>query len=209
MWSPRSHGVDPRDRQHAGDSSDGRTAALDLRIVDQQATGASKLDVAADGNAAIWQEHREAVFPAADGSDHQLVVRCRSCSATSARPCGLERLRRAARPAGRRGPAPQLGAVHPRSQRRPSQGHLVRGVPRWSTFGAIMEARDTPMAESARRRRGKAELCPGLLTLSLGRAAHEAVTSSPAPMVKRTLVAPRVLGRSIHATSVTPECVVR
>lgn len=58
----RNRGVDPREDNMLKISTDGRKAALDLRLVTENAATAdttSKLDVAADTIAAIWKDHRD------------------------------------------------------------------------------------------------------------------------------------------------------
>ncbi|MFC4951080.1 hypothetical protein [Pseudonocardia sp. GCM10023141] len=51
-------------------SSDGRQAALDLRLVDESTDAITKLDVAADRIAAIWRRHRDDAFPDRSGQPH-------------------------------------------------------------------------------------------------------------------------------------------
>jgi hypothetical protein len=51
-------------------ATDGRLAALDLRLVGRGTDHPTKIEVAADRIAAIWAEHRGAVFPAIDGTPH-------------------------------------------------------------------------------------------------------------------------------------------
>jgi N12 class adenine-specific DNA methylase len=49
---------------------EGRSAALDLRLVGRATTELSKLDVAADRMAEIWRTHRDQTYLASDGSAH-------------------------------------------------------------------------------------------------------------------------------------------
>jgi N12 class adenine-specific DNA methylase len=51
-------------------ATEGRLAALDLRLVRRATDQPGKIDVAADRIAAIWAEHRHAVYPAPDGTPH-------------------------------------------------------------------------------------------------------------------------------------------
>ena len=53
-------------------SSDGRQAALDLRLVGSRTDAVSKLDVAADRIAEIWRRHRDDPFPDRSGRPHPL-----------------------------------------------------------------------------------------------------------------------------------------
>jgi len=51
-------------------ATDGRLAALDLRLLARRTTHQTKIDVAADRIASIWAEHRNDVYPAPDGTPH-------------------------------------------------------------------------------------------------------------------------------------------
>jgi len=51
-------------------ATEGRLAALDLRLVGRSTDQPSKIEVAADRIAAIWAEHQRAVYPAPDGTLH-------------------------------------------------------------------------------------------------------------------------------------------
>jgi hypothetical protein len=51
-------------------TTEGRLAALDLRLVGRSTDQPGKIEVAADRIAAIWAEHRRAVYPAPDGTPH-------------------------------------------------------------------------------------------------------------------------------------------
>jgi len=66
----RNHEVEPDEDNMLAISNDGRMAALDLRLVGLSTEEQAKIDVAADRIAAIWEEHRDEVYPAADGSPH-------------------------------------------------------------------------------------------------------------------------------------------
>jgi hypothetical protein len=52
-------------------TSDGRAAALDLRLVALSTTETSKVDVAADTIATIWRQHRDTVYLNRDGQPHE------------------------------------------------------------------------------------------------------------------------------------------
>jgi hypothetical protein len=54
-------------------ATDGRLAALDLRLVRRTTDQPAKIDVAADRIAAIWTEHRDHVYPAPDGTPHPVT----------------------------------------------------------------------------------------------------------------------------------------
>ncbi|MBO0871810.1 MAG: DEAD/DEAH box helicase family protein [Pseudonocardia sp.] len=63
--------VDPEDDNMLKISSDGRAAALDLRLVGRSADGEpTKLDIAADRIADLYRQHRDDVFLGADGTAH-------------------------------------------------------------------------------------------------------------------------------------------
>jgi N12 class adenine-specific DNA methylase/SAM-dependent methyltransferase len=51
-------------------ASDGRMAALDLRLVGRRTDEPGKIDVAADRIAGIWTEHRDDIYPRPDGTQH-------------------------------------------------------------------------------------------------------------------------------------------
>lgn len=53
-------------------STDGRLAALDLRLVGDSTDEPAKIDVAANRIAAIWAENRDNVYPGADGTAHPI-----------------------------------------------------------------------------------------------------------------------------------------
>ena len=66
----RGRGVDPSEDNLLKVSADGRAAALDLRLVASGTQEAQKVEVAATKIAAIYERHREAVYPGADGQPH-------------------------------------------------------------------------------------------------------------------------------------------
>jgi N12 class adenine-specific DNA methylase/SAM-dependent methyltransferase len=66
----RAHEVDPEEDNMLSISTDGRLAALHLRLVGVATDRPGKVDVAADRIAAVWSEHRERVYRRADGSLH-------------------------------------------------------------------------------------------------------------------------------------------
>lgn len=51
-------------------SSDGRAAALDLRLIGRSTQAPTKLQVAADHIHQIWAAHRDDIYPGSDGADH-------------------------------------------------------------------------------------------------------------------------------------------
>jgi N12 class adenine-specific DNA methylase len=74
-------------------SSDGRAAALDLRLVGMEPPERGKLDVAADHIATIWQQHREDRYLAVDGGEDPIrgslqLVFCDLGTPSSARRTG-------------------------------------------------------------------------------------------------------------------------
>ena len=66
----RSRGVDPTVDNLLKISSDGRAAALDLRLVGGHTAEPQKIDLAAERIAAIWAAHRDSVYPGPDGQQH-------------------------------------------------------------------------------------------------------------------------------------------
>src|SRR5215467_6172801 len=64
----RAGRVDAVDDNMLKISTDGRLAALDLRLIGRTTEHPGKIDVAADRIAAIWAEHRDGVYPAQDGT---------------------------------------------------------------------------------------------------------------------------------------------
>jgi hypothetical protein len=67
----RSRAVRPEEDNMLKISSDGRAAALDLRLVGRERPDiATKIDVAGENITAIWQEHRGDRFVGADGEVH-------------------------------------------------------------------------------------------------------------------------------------------
>jgi N12 class adenine-specific DNA methylase/SAM-dependent methyltransferase len=65
----RSRAVPPELDNMLKVSTDGRKAALDLRLVGLPMTQPGKIDIAATRIAAIWAAHRDDIYPAADGGD--------------------------------------------------------------------------------------------------------------------------------------------
>ena len=112
-------------------SGDGRRAALDLRLLGLPQATPGKIAAAADRIAAIWAAHHDDEYFDPGGVPYpvrgslQLVF----CDLGTPR-SGLERLRRAPRPAHRPRRAAGDDPVHPRSQDRPGQGPAVRRLPR-------------------------------------------------------------------------------
>jgi len=51
-------------------TSEGRAAALDLRLVDRDTAEVSKVDITTDTITRIWAQHRENVYPGPDGEPH-------------------------------------------------------------------------------------------------------------------------------------------
>jgi N12 class adenine-specific DNA methylase len=66
----RAKAVDPTTDNMLKISSDGRAAALDLRLVGRRTDEPQKLDVAAATIAGIWEQHRDRVYPGPDGDPH-------------------------------------------------------------------------------------------------------------------------------------------
>jgi len=66
----RSRGVDPSQDNMLKISTDGRLAALDLRLVDQDQDAPTKIDGAVRRITTLWREHREDVYRRPDGSAH-------------------------------------------------------------------------------------------------------------------------------------------
>lgn len=66
----RSRGVDPSQDNMLKISTDGRLAALDLRLVDQAPHTPAKIDSAARRITTIWREHRDDAYRRPDGSTH-------------------------------------------------------------------------------------------------------------------------------------------
>jgi hypothetical protein len=66
----RAREVDPGEDNMLSISTDGRMAALDLRLVGTRTEEPGKIEAAADRIAAIWAEHRYDVYPAPDGTTH-------------------------------------------------------------------------------------------------------------------------------------------
>ena len=111
--------------------TDGRMAALDMRLLGQPMDVPGKIGAAAGKIAAIWQAHRDDVYPGPDGQPHPVRGSLQIVFCDLGTPAGpVERLRRTARPAGRPRAAPPGRAVHPRSRHRPGQGRVVRRLPR-------------------------------------------------------------------------------
>lgn len=114
-------------------STDGRKAALDMRMIsDQPSTSTSKLDVAAEQIATIWSETRNLVYR--EHRKRRGLPHPRRPAARVLRPRhplgGVERLRRPPRPARRPWPAPRRCPLHPRGQERRREGPPVRRRPR-------------------------------------------------------------------------------
>jgi len=65
----RSRAVDPSVDNMLKISTDGRLAALDLRLVGRRTATPSKVDVAADHIAGLWATHRGDVYPSPDGAE--------------------------------------------------------------------------------------------------------------------------------------------
>jgi N12 class adenine-specific DNA methylase len=84
----RARRVAPEDDNMLKISTDGRKAALDMRMVDGTPSSTpSKLDVASARIARIWHEHRDTAYRDVASDEHrQSAAHCRSSSATSARP---------------------------------------------------------------------------------------------------------------------------
>ena len=66
----RAKTVDPTTDNMLKISSDGRAAALDLRLVGQHTDEPQKLDVAATTIAGIWHQHRDQTYPGPGGNPH-------------------------------------------------------------------------------------------------------------------------------------------
>jgi hypothetical protein len=66
----RCRGVDPSRDNMLKISTDGRLAALDLRLVDQDTHAPAKIDTAARRITTIWREHRDDAYHRPDGSTH-------------------------------------------------------------------------------------------------------------------------------------------
>ena len=66
----RARAVDPQADNMLRITSEGRAAALDLRLVGRDTDEVSKIDVAAGRIAEIWREHRETVYRDRDGEPH-------------------------------------------------------------------------------------------------------------------------------------------
>ena len=69
----RSRAVSPDVDNMLKVSSDGRKAALDLRLIGQPMTVPGKIDIAADRVGALWREHREDIYPAIGGDGESRV----------------------------------------------------------------------------------------------------------------------------------------
>jgi N12 class adenine-specific DNA methylase len=66
----RAKAVDPTTDNMLKISSDGRAAALDLRLVGRHTDEPQKLDIAAATIAGIWEQHRDRLYPGPDGNPH-------------------------------------------------------------------------------------------------------------------------------------------
>ena len=102
----RNRAVDPDEDNMLKISGDGRRAALDLRLLGLPQTTPGKITAAADRIAAIWKAHQDDEYFDPGGI---AVPGARIAAAGVLRPgharAGLERLRRAPRPARRPRPA--------------------------------------------------------------------------------------------------------
>lgn len=68
----RSRKVDPSEDNMLTISTDGRLAALDLRLVGQHPDGPSKIDAATRAISTIWREHRDDAYRRPDGGIHPI-----------------------------------------------------------------------------------------------------------------------------------------
>ena len=127
----RNRAVRPEEDNMLKVCSDGRKAALDLRLLGQHMDVPGKIGAAADRIAGLWQAHRDDAYPGPGGRESPVrgqpparVLRPRHARRR------LERLRRTPRPARRARPAPADDPLRPRRQDRPGQRRAVRRLPR-------------------------------------------------------------------------------
>lgn len=117
-------------------SSDGRKAALDLRLVTDPAAWdtlnvpQTKVDAAADRIARIWAENADNTYLDPDTGETSPIpgaLQIVFCDLSTPEPGrSLERLRRAPRRPLRARTTPGLRTVHPRSEQRHREGQTVR-----------------------------------------------------------------------------------
>ena len=123
-------------------TSDGRKAALDMRLVDRRAAERRHLQARAwpPTTSPASTRSRASVAYRIPGSDQRHpapgALQIVFCDLSTPNPRALERLRRAAPAAGRPRHTRRAGALHPRGPQRRREGPAVRGVPRRSGGGA-------------------------------------------------------------------------
>ena len=132
--------VDPTEDNMLKISSDGRKAALDMRIIDAQTPpdGPTKVSAAAAAIVEVWEQTKDNRYlDPATGEPHPTpgalqIVFCDLSTPGE----GWNVYDRAPRHPVRARAAVRVGAVHPRSPQRPGEGPAVRAVPHRPRRGA-------------------------------------------------------------------------
>ena len=137
--------VDPKEDNMLKISSDGRAAALDLRLIGRRPPANGKIDIAADRIASIYADNKDNVYHDQDGSPEPRRGRAADRVLRARHAHGQERvryLRVPPWPARRPRRARRPGPVHARGEERQGQGATVRRRPRREGLGAHRHHRD-------------------------------------------------------------------